>query len=293
MHHLVGDGRSVEIVLRDMVAFYRGSGDSLPPLPLRFADLAARHRDRLDQGRAQAAIEHWTKRLDGAPPLDLPTDLPGDAPSPPPGLTFTTPIDRQTIERVQALAAAEGTTPNVIGISAFAVFLARVTGSRDTCLRTPVSYREDAAAHDVVGDFSNDFVLRVDLTGASRWRDVIDTVRRTLTSDLGFHDLPPHLLAPHVAPGLLDQLFQVQFTTEREIDPPALGPGVTARTWTPPFPYAYRALSVRLRLGVHPHFVWICRGDLFSPERARELARANHDVLLAVVDDPDEPAPLR
>lgn len=82
MHHIVSDGWSLDILMRDLAELYRarreGRRAELPELPLDYADYAIWQR-AADQG---PALDHWTSRLAGLTPLDLPTDhLRPDAPS--------------------------------------------------------------------------------------------------------------------------------------------------------------------------------------------------------------------
>ncbi|WP_228984991.1 condensation domain-containing protein, partial [Streptomyces sp. DH12] len=76
MHHIVSDGWSLDVLVRDLAELYRarreGRDADLPELPLDYADYALWQR-AADQG---PALDHWTSRLAGLTPLDLPTDRP-------------------------------------------------------------------------------------------------------------------------------------------------------------------------------------------------------------------------
>ncbi|MBD8464621.1 amino acid adenylation domain-containing protein, partial [Serratia marcescens] len=80
-HHIVSDGWSTGILLRDLGALYgalrRGDADPLPPLPLQYADYAAWQRRYLTPERLAAQAQYWRETLSGAPALlTVPTDRP-------------------------------------------------------------------------------------------------------------------------------------------------------------------------------------------------------------------------
>ncbi|MEV0520542.1 condensation domain-containing protein, partial [Nonomuraea sp. NPDC050405] len=79
LHHIIGDGWSLNVLMNDLAAFYlartEGAPVSLPGLPVRYAEYADAQRLH-DAG---ADIGYWTGRLAGATPLELPTDRPRPA----------------------------------------------------------------------------------------------------------------------------------------------------------------------------------------------------------------------
>ncbi|MGW3816945.1 condensation domain-containing protein [Streptomyces sp. NPDC005046] len=288
VHHMVGDGRTLELLVRDLWAFYLGEGESLPELPTRFAEAAQRHRELIAGPRGVELTAYWTERLAGAEPALLPSDrTPADTPRPR-GRAVDIAMPEPVFEALSRLAARRRTTLNTVGLAAFQLLLSRRSGQRDLCLRAPVSYRDTTDVQDLVADFSNDVVIRVDLSGDPTYAEVLDRVEDATREGFARHELPPHLLEPHLPdPELLGRLFRAQFTTEEEVRAGLDGGGLRVEPLTPPFPYAYRPLSVRLRHGgTRPHTVWICRDDQFSPGRIEELAVEFHEVIAAMAADP-------
>ncbi len=84
MHHIVSDGWSMEILLRELVALYEafaeGRPSPLPELPVQYADFAVWQRKWLGGGALARQLDYWRRQLAGAPAgLDLPTDFPRPA----------------------------------------------------------------------------------------------------------------------------------------------------------------------------------------------------------------------
>ncbi len=84
MHHIVSDGWSMGVLMREAVelygAFAAGRPSPLPPLPVQYADFAAWQREWLRGEVREALVGHWRRRLGGGlAELALPFDRPRSA----------------------------------------------------------------------------------------------------------------------------------------------------------------------------------------------------------------------
>ncbi|MGC9379069.1 amino acid adenylation domain-containing protein [Streptomyces sp. MH13] len=172
-HHILLDGWSMPVLLREMFALYaaRGSAAGLPavtPYGDYLAWLAAQDRE--------AARAAWTAELAG---LDEPTLLApgaaGTSTAEPGHVTLELPSD--TVEALHRLAREAGLTVNTLVQGAWAVLLSRMTGRDDVVFGATVAGRppEVAGVESMVGLFINTLPVRVAL-------DPRATVRQTLTA---------------------------------------------------------------------------------------------------------------
>src|SRR5204863_665854 len=80
MHHIISDGVSNEIFVRELstlyTAFVGGVPVRLPELPIQYADFAVWQREWLRDEMLAQQTSYWRKQLEGIPVLDLPTDRP-------------------------------------------------------------------------------------------------------------------------------------------------------------------------------------------------------------------------
>ncbi|WP_166213188.1 condensation domain-containing protein, partial [Cognatiluteimonas telluris] len=84
MHHIVSDGWSLGVLLREVAALYgafvQGQADPLPPLAIQYADYAVWQRDWLQGEVLEQQLAFWQGHLSGAPALlELPSDRPRPA----------------------------------------------------------------------------------------------------------------------------------------------------------------------------------------------------------------------
>ncbi|MBE4753772.1 AMP-binding protein, partial [Corallococcus sp. ZKHCc1 1396] len=79
MHHIVSDGWSMDVLVREVSALYgayaAGRPSPLPELTVQYADYAAWQRGWLKDEVLEAQLGWWRQQLEGAPhALELPTD---------------------------------------------------------------------------------------------------------------------------------------------------------------------------------------------------------------------------
>jgi len=84
MHHIISDGWSLDVLVRELRLFYaadcRGEEPQLPPLSLQYADYAIWQRQWLQGPLLDEQLQYWKERLAGAPVASqLPTDRPRPA----------------------------------------------------------------------------------------------------------------------------------------------------------------------------------------------------------------------
>jgi len=81
MHHIVSDGWSLDIFVRETTAFYQatlaGGIPALEPLPVQYADYAIWQREQLQTDSLEQELHYWRRQLGATiEPLQLPSDYP-------------------------------------------------------------------------------------------------------------------------------------------------------------------------------------------------------------------------
>ncbi|MEO3977767.1 amino acid adenylation domain-containing protein [Streptomyces sp. CAU 1734] len=192
-HHVLLDGWSSPLVLRELLALYEGYAAGVPAtLPA-----VTPHRDHLAWlgSRDRAATSAvWDEALAG---LDGPTLLAGPAPARTPvlpdRLDLTTPP--ALAAGLHTLARGRGLTVNTLVQAAWGLLLARRTGRSDVVFGTVVSGRppEIAGVESMIGLFINTVPVRVRLDPAEPVGALLDRLQDEQSRLLG-----------HQYPGLAD-----------------------------------------------------------------------------------------
>jgi len=187
LHHIVTDGWSTAILVRELAALYKaaldGRSSPLPELPIQYTDYARWQRTWLEGDGFKAEIDYWRKQLGGQlPKLELQTDYPRPAQQNYRGAGCARLIDRRMTEALSRLSRSEGATLFMTLLAAFKTLLYRHTGQEDLVLGTAVSGRQRAETEPLIGFFVNTLVLRTDISGGPTF---IDVLRRVKTVSLG------------------------------------------------------------------------------------------------------------
>jgi natural product biosynthesis luciferase-like monooxygenase protein/amino acid adenylation domain-containing protein/FkbM family methyltransferase len=195
MHHVVGDGWSRGIIVREISALYTayvtGREPALAPLPVQYPDYAVWQRARMQGERLEAQLGYWTDKLAGAPPtLELPADRPRPARLSFAGRTHRFPLPADAADALRALAREEGATLFMVLLAAFKTLLARYTGQGDLVVGTPVANRGRAETEGLVGFFANTLALRTELSDDPTFREALARVRETALGAYAHEELP-------------------------------------------------------------------------------------------------------
>ena len=294
LHHIAGDGWSMEVLVRELTALYsaflEGRLSPLPGLPVQYADYAAWQRSWLDGGVLRAEVEHWRGRLAGAPEV---IELPSDRARPAvrshrgAGLSLRLP----GAEALAAQARREGVTLFMQLLAAFDTLLLRHTGQTDLVVGSPVANRPRLETEGLVGYFANNLVLRVDLGGDPTFRELLRRARETALDAYAHQDLPFEKLVEELQPRrslAWTPLYQVSLVLQnasfRGVDLPGLSlEPLAAETGTAKFDLTLSALESGGALVVRVEYAL----DLFDTPTVMRLLGHLGTLLEGATADPD------
>ncbi|WP_338861601.1 non-ribosomal peptide synthase/polyketide synthase [Mycetohabitans rhizoxinica] len=233
-HHIVSDGWSVGVLVRELNTLYRaacdGQTDPLPALTIQYPDYAAWQRQWLSGERLKAQGEYWRTQLTDAPVLlTLPTDRPRPAQQSFEGAYVPIQIDAQTTQALKRWSQAQGATLFMTVLAAWSAVLARLSGQEDLVIGTASANRHHPQIEPLIGFFVNTLALRMDVSGEPSATQLLERVRRTALEAQAHQDVPFEQVVEIVQPPRRLEhtpLFQVMFawqSNERAVwDLPAL-----------------------------------------------------------------------
>ncbi len=219
MHHIVADGWSMGVLVKEVAALYTAFSQGLPsPLPeldLQYADYAVWQREWLRGEALEEQLGYWRRQLAGSlPVLELPADRPCPAVQSFRGSQSTFALRPEVVEAVKGLSRREGVTLFMTLLAAFQVLLHRYTGQTDIVVGSAVAGRNRGETEGLIGFFVNTLVLRVALSGNPRFRELLRQVREVTLSAYAHQDVPFDKLVEELrverTPGRTP-LFQVAF----------------------------------------------------------------------------------
>jgi amino acid adenylation domain-containing protein len=237
IHHIVSDGWSAGVMIRELVALYaaarEGRPSLLPELPLQYADFARWQRRWLATEEALSIeLAFWREQLRDLPPrLDLPLDRARGAIQSPRGVRLPAGVGEVTAHALRALARAEGATLYMVLLAAFQALLGRLSGQTDLAVGAPVAGRTRVELEGLIGFFVNTLVIRGDLSGDPDLRTLIARARERTLAAQAHQDLPFERLVEDLQPERslgATPLFQVMFVFQNTPSGDLTLPGLQA-----------------------------------------------------------------
>ncbi|WP_338803023.1 non-ribosomal peptide synthase/polyketide synthase [Xenorhabdus griffiniae] len=194
-HHIISDGWSIGVLLREFSALYRAALDSqddpLPPLPIQYADYAVWQREWLQESAIAKQRDFWCSQLEGAPALlTLPTDRPRPAVQSYVGRRLPVNFDADLLTSLKRLGQRHRTTLFMTVLSAWSIVLARLSGQADIVIGTPIANRPHHELEGLIGFFVNTLALRITLDNSSSVADLLAQVREHAFAAYAHQDLP-------------------------------------------------------------------------------------------------------
>jgi amino acid adenylation domain-containing protein/FkbH-like protein len=296
MHHIVSDGWSLSVVVRELSVLYAAFCEGLPSpldeLPVQYVDFAVWQRKWLESDGLRSQLDYWKARLAGALPiLDVRTDRPRPEIETFRGADEILLVPRAVSASLNRLSAREHVTLFVTLVAAYKTLLYRHVGEADMIVGTDLAGRNRAELEGLVGFFVNLLVLRTDLGGNPTFRELLARVRETAMGALAHQDVPFDRLVEELRPKRhrsRTPLFQMLFVMENIPLETLRLPGLTMT----PMPSQADTARFDLALFVRERedgivAKWTYKTDLFDRSTIQRLAHQYGALLENITAAPD------
>ena len=233
LHHIISDGWSNGILLRELGLGYRAYCDGhpleLPALPIQYADYSVWQRQWLHGERLEQELHFWESQLAGAPILSLPTDRPRPPTQTHHGTTHPFTLSAELTTALHTVSRQEGCTLFMILLAALQTLLHRYTRQDDVVVGSPIAGRTQPELEGAVGLFINTLVLRTRFSASLTFREVLQQVRDATLNAYAHQLVPFEQLLGHLKidrnpsyPPLFQVLFVLQNLPPSDLRLPGL-----------------------------------------------------------------------
>ena len=216
---LVIDGWSFDIFWQELrtayIAYTSGQSVPLPELEASYAELSEWQSRRVEE-RRETLESFWRQALgQQLPPLPLPTDYPRPQLSNNRGGNITYVLAPELETELRRLARSAGSTPQMLMLTAFYVWLHRMSGETELVVAGPAAARLHPASEAVIGPFVNIMLLRMTIEPNATFTDLLSEVRDRCLDAYDHQELPLEQLKVRSAPGTAKSFapaFQTEFS---------------------------------------------------------------------------------
>jgi non-ribosomal peptide synthetase component F len=296
MHHVVSDGWSMGILIKEIEALYRafsvGEESPLEEAPIQYADFAVWQRSWLQGEVLENQLAYWRRQLAGQmPALELPTDRPRPARQSHRGAQQWRLLPAALSNSLKALSLERHCTLFMTLMAAFKTLLYYLSGQTDICVGTDIANRNHAETERLIGFFVNQLALRTRLSPSWSFEELLRRVREITLEAYARQDLPFEKLVEALNPDRDERrtpLFQVKMTLQNASAEDLNLPGLTLGPIgtvidTAKFDLLLDLTDTGSGLGASLQY----NADMFEERTPTRILNRFHTLLEQVVERPD------
>ena len=296
IHHIVFDGWSLALLLREISELYRafsaGEESHLPELDIQYADFAVWQREWLQGAVLNQQLSFWKKQLSGVAAVELPRDFPRPPVISHRGGSLKCVVPTELTAKLKEVSRREGVSLFMTLLAGFDVLLSRYTGIDDISVGTPIANRNRLEIENIIGHFVNNLVLRIDVSGNPSWNELLRRTRQMTLEAYQHQDLPFEKLVEELQPErdlsrtpLFQNFIGLQNTESQELHLP----GLTIQEAHPKRSIAKYDLEVELKESEGKVSIFIDYAlDLFEEGTIRKFGNHYLSVLETLASQPQQ-----
>ena len=195
LHHIIADGWSMQILRRDLLAFYdaviAGDQPKLPPLKVQYKDYAVWQNKVLKSEKLKQQREYWIKQFDdGAPVLNLLYDFPRPKIKTYNGTSKQIVLDKAVTERAKLINTNREAGVFMILLASVKLLLFKYTNQTDIVVGTPIAGRNHIDLEDQIGCFINTLALRTQFDKEDTFYQLLEKVKNAVLDGYANQDYP-------------------------------------------------------------------------------------------------------
>lgn len=195
MHHIIGDGVSVEVLFKEIISLYRDMTEnrpnSLQPLRVHYKDYVFWQAVLLESEEGQQHKNYWLQQFsDELPVLDLPTDFPRPAVQTQHGDMIKFFLNAELTQTLRELNKQQGVSMFMMVVSLVNTMLYLYTQQEDIVVGSPVAGHNHPDLEQQIGFYVNTLALRTRFSGSDNFVDLLAKVKQVATDAYAHQDYP-------------------------------------------------------------------------------------------------------
>ena len=298
MHHIISDGWSMGIFLRELwqayTAYSQGQTPTFASLPIQYSDYAAWQRHWLQGEVLEKQIDYWKHQLgDASPLLELPTDYPRSAQQSYRGQRYIYALSPELTAAVNAFSQQQGVSLYMTLLATLSILLSRYSRQEDLCIGSPIANRTHSQTEGLIGFFVNTLVMRQQIKLEPSFIEFLQQTRQTCLDAYAHQDVPFDVLVEKLRPERsmsYNPLFQVMFALENNASPDLDLSGLDTELLGVKGAIAKFDLTLMVMEDDHQlNCSWEYATDLFKEGTIQRMAEHFEVLLQGMIEHPQKP----
>lgn len=238
-HHIISDGWSIGVFLRDFAAYYTSLVTSqrpaFPELNFRYADYIVWELKNStfseNTSSENPSMKYWKTQLSGELPV---LELPSEKIRPPvisySGSCVHFSLGKETSKKLAMLSKKEQTTTFSSLLGLFYILLSKYSGQNDIVIGAPVANRNNIEIENMIGFFLNMIPLRIRCEQTQTYQEIVKSISGVVKEAFEHQNVPFNLLVETLKPQRdmsHPPIFQVMFAYQNFPIEPSVIDGTT------------------------------------------------------------------
>ncbi|EHA25438.1 non-ribosomal peptide synthetase [Aspergillus niger ATCC 1015] len=206
IHHIIADGWSLGVVLRELALFYseslRGKDPllQLPALPIQYRGYSLWQREEEQLRQQQRQLAYWTRQLRGSHPAEFPCDK--SRPPVPSGQAAVRGIKiaGALYRELARFCRRHLITPFIVLLAAFRAAHYRMTRAPDATIGTPITNRNREEHEGIVGLFVNMQCMRIEVSETDSFEVLVKRVKEIAAAAFAHNEVPFERIVSELQP---------------------------------------------------------------------------------------------
>lgn len=219
MHHIIADGWSMGVWMRELSMLYNSLQKGLPSplvdLPIQYSDYARWQKKWVTQNDLKKQESYWKDLFEGElPVIQLSSDFPRPVAPKYTGRHQSIRFSPELTKNIQQMAKQENTTVYVVLLSAYFALLQKYSNQNDIVVGTPYANRDRLEIEGLIGFFINMVPIRMAMAEKTNSSAMIRKVHQLVFDALANKDVPFEKLVEILHPERTlnyHPIFQVMF----------------------------------------------------------------------------------
>jgi amino acid adenylation domain-containing protein len=293
MHHIITDGTSQEIFVREFWQLYEGN--QLAPLKLQYKDYSQWMNNPAKQQEILQQEDFWIDQFQGdIPLLNLPLDFERPAVKRFEGGRVGFIVDQADTDRLKKLALNEDATLYMTMLAMFFTFLSRMSNQEDIIIGTATLGRTHVDLEGILGMFVNSLALRNMPAGEKPFSRFLEEVKKRSLDAFDNQDYLFENLVEKVVQStdssrnpLFDVMFALINIDTRIGDDSVTIDHPTSRSYSYEGTMAKFDLTMNITAGDQMSISIEYNTSLFKKETAQRFTRYFKTILTSITADPN------
>ena len=195
LHHIVADARSIEILYKDVLAYYsafvNNTIPNIEPLQIQYKDYTAWQKQQFLEGIYKEHQAYWNAKFIGTPPLiNLPSELKRLKHKTSNGKSLGTHLSEESTIALKNFSLKRGGTLFTGVLAIWKLLLYKYTNEIDITVGNPVLGRNHADLENQIGFYLNVLPLRTVLNPNQDFNKLFDDVKETALEGMKHEGYP-------------------------------------------------------------------------------------------------------